>query len=331
MDNAGLISVIIPVYNVEKYLRQCVDSVLNQTYTSIEIILVDDGSTDRSGEICEEYAAQDGRVRCLHQENGGLSRARNEGFGLAHGEYVYFLDSDDWIEPDTIEKLWESAVRSGAQLVFFDAVSCDEAGEATVLQHYLRRRQHDTDTGLKVFSALQEGKDFHSAVPLLFLDREFLRQNELRFVEGIVYEDMLFTFQAFCLAERVAHVNRALYHRRFRTGSITRTAPDIGKLKSGCEVYLRAAAFAEAHALREPAVYSHIIRCAFNALDIYRRLPAAQKRICRPEMEAVKRNIQAHNAFGSRALRARCLGVIPWAAVRGAEKISTKLTESSDH
>lgn len=102
-----LISIIIPVYNVEKYIDRCMETVLNQTYRKMEIILVDDGSPDRCGKICDEYAEKDHRVRVLHKENGGLSSARNAGLKLAKGEYVLFVDSDDWIELDMVEQLYD--------------------------------------------------------------------------------------------------------------------------------------------------------------------------------------------------------------------------------
>ena len=114
-----MISVIIPVYNVEKFLAECVDSVLAQTYTDWEAILVDDGATDASGAMCDAYAAKDPRIRVIHRENGGLSAARNTGLKAARGEYVYFLDSDDYIEPDTLALLLETAEREQADVVFF--------------------------------------------------------------------------------------------------------------------------------------------------------------------------------------------------------------------
>lgn len=115
------VSVIIPVYNVENYLRECVDSVLTQTYTDLEIILTDDGATDSSGIICDEYAAYDNRVRVIHKQNGGLSSARNAGMEAATGEYIIFVDSDDSIESDCIEKLIGAiCTRTEADFVFCD-------------------------------------------------------------------------------------------------------------------------------------------------------------------------------------------------------------------
>ena len=101
------ISVIIPVYKVEKYLKRCVESVVNQTYKNIEIILVNDGSPDKCGEICDKYARIDSRIKVIHKENGGLSSARNAGLDIASGDYIMFVDSDDWISEVSLEKLYD--------------------------------------------------------------------------------------------------------------------------------------------------------------------------------------------------------------------------------
>lgn len=102
-----MISIIVPVYKVEPFLRRCVDSLVNQTYHDLEIILVDDGSPDNCGKICDEYAATDSRIHVIHKQNGGLSSARNAGLEVARGEYIAFVDSDDWVEADTYAKLYE--------------------------------------------------------------------------------------------------------------------------------------------------------------------------------------------------------------------------------
>ncbi|HEY8803664.1 MAG TPA: glycosyltransferase, partial [Clostridium sp.] len=101
-----LISIIVPIYKVEVYIRNCVDSILNQTYKNLEIILVDDGSPDNCGNICEEYSSKDKRIKVIHKKNGGLSSARNAGLDIASGEYIGFIDSDDWIEGDMYESLY---------------------------------------------------------------------------------------------------------------------------------------------------------------------------------------------------------------------------------
>ena len=116
---APAVSVIVPVYNVEPYLHRCVDSLTGQTLTDIEIILVDDGSTDGCGRICDEYAAADPRVRVVHQENAGLSEARNAGIDRARADYLMFVDSDDWVEKDYCRIPWEIARSQQADLVMF--------------------------------------------------------------------------------------------------------------------------------------------------------------------------------------------------------------------
>ena len=102
-----LVSIIVPIYKVEKYLKQCLDSILNQTYENIEIILVDDGSPDNCGKICDEYASNDKRIRVIHKENGGLSSARNAGLDVATGEYISFIDSDDYVSENFIKRLYD--------------------------------------------------------------------------------------------------------------------------------------------------------------------------------------------------------------------------------
>ena len=123
------LSVIVPVYNVEKYLAECVDSLLNQTLMDMEIILVDDGSKDSSGAICDHYAAENpGKVKCLHIDNGGQGRARNFALPMAQGEYLGFVDSDDWVLPDMYEKLCSRADETGADIVACDFLECFDDG-----------------------------------------------------------------------------------------------------------------------------------------------------------------------------------------------------------
>ena len=136
MDNGPLISVIVPVYKTEKYLRKCVDSIINQTYKNLEIILVDDGSPDNSGAICDKYAQKDERVKVIHKENGGVSDARNAGIKAAKGEYLGFVDSDDWIELDLYSDL-ASCIRLNADVIIYNLKYLDEAGRIVKASPYL--------------------------------------------------------------------------------------------------------------------------------------------------------------------------------------------------
>lgn len=126
-----LISVIVPVYNVEQYLRKCLDSVISQTYTNLEIILVDDGSTDLGGRICDEYACQDNRITVIHKVNGGLGFARNSGLEICTGEYVMFVDSDDWLAAEAVQVLYDRIVADGSELAIGKHIEIYEDGSVS--------------------------------------------------------------------------------------------------------------------------------------------------------------------------------------------------------
>ena len=127
-----VISVIVPIYGVEPYLKKCLDSIINQTYKNLEIILIDDGSPDRCGEICDEYAAKDSRIIVIHQENEGLSEARNAGLNIATGEYLLFVDSDDWIEYEACETVLALALQQHAEMVCFAHKRYNSSGETII-------------------------------------------------------------------------------------------------------------------------------------------------------------------------------------------------------
>ena len=131
------VSVIVPVYNSEKYLNRCVDSILNQTYRSIELILVDDGSPDNSGRICDEYAEKDSRVRVIHKANAGVSAARNSGLEVASGDYATFVDSDDYIEPDMYSDMMEKVNQYNCDVVMCDCVK-DFPDRSEIYSHNIR-------------------------------------------------------------------------------------------------------------------------------------------------------------------------------------------------
>ena len=131
------ISVIVPVFNNERYLKRCLDSIIGQSLSNIEIILIDDGSTDKSGKICDMYAVTDKRVKVIHQKNAGVSAARNTGISIAVGEYIGFVDSDDWIEKQMYEKMFFEAKRSNSDVVMCDATTVFEKGRTqsdTIIQ-----------------------------------------------------------------------------------------------------------------------------------------------------------------------------------------------------
>ena len=215
-------SIIIPVYNVEPYLRQCIDSAIAQTCRSVRIILVDDGSTDSSGSICDEYSQLDPRITVIHKPNGGLSDARNAGLAQADTKYVYFLDSDDWIAPETIELLEGLAEQDSLDLIGFDAAVVLEEGCDTRKASYFATKSSYPGVmkGYELYEALRRHGDYKAPVQLYFYNREFLMNNSLTFKKGIIHEDELFTFAAMLSAQRAAHVPAVLYKQRIRANSI---------------------------------------------------------------------------------------------------------------
>lgn len=228
------VSVILPIYNVENYLRKSVDSVINQTLKDIEIILVDDGSPDSCPQIIEEYAVNDHRIKTIHKKNGGLSSARNSGMQVATGKYVYFLDSDDYISEDTLEVLYNTSEENKLDLIVFNADSFldEEFTEDTILQkkadgyqdYYKRNGNYDgVMKGKDLFSKMHAKGEHRSAVWLQLIRREFYLLNNLFSYEGIIHEDNLYTLKAFLLAERAMFTPRYFFHRRVRANSIMTT------------------------------------------------------------------------------------------------------------
>ena len=201
-----LVSISVPVYKTEKDLRRCIESLLSQTLHNIEIILVDDGSPDSCGSICDEYAAKDARIKVIHKENGGLSSARKEGLRHCTGIYYTVCDSDDWVEPTMYEELYKRAVETDA-----DIVACDyynEYGEGRQVRSasytYTTQEQYIEDLMLRKTSVNTWSKLFRL---------EMIRNLGVDYTEGVnLGEDGLFLFKALLAPQRIATLPMALYH-----------------------------------------------------------------------------------------------------------------------
>lgn len=216
-----LVSVIIPVYNVERYLRECVNSVLQQTYTNIEIILVDDGSTDRSGMICDEYEGRDARIAVIHKANGGLSDARNEGLEICKGEYIAFLDSDDYISCIFLEIMMRTiingecdiAVITGGTEFWDDGTSGPKLTE-TDGECIVRYVKAIEALEMMLYQKIATGAPFKICKRELF--------DAIRFPSGYLYEDVATTYKLLLEADKVAVIQGDLYAYRKRADSIIR-------------------------------------------------------------------------------------------------------------
>ena len=217
MEQSARISVIIPVYKVESYLHKCVDSVLNQTYSNLEVILVDDGSPDNCGAICDDYARQDPRVKVIHKQNGGLSSARNAGLDIAAGDYIGFVDSDDWMEPDAYEAMLNAAVRHGVKLVC--AGRLDEEEETGVTTQGLCPEKEEVVSGKELVRRIFLWDHLDSAAWDKLYARELFQQ--IRYPFGKVMEDLPTTYRIALLAGKAALLPKRIYHYLHRGGSIT--------------------------------------------------------------------------------------------------------------
>ncbi len=326
MEVSGLISVIIPVYNVEEYLRECVDSVLSQTYENYEIILVDDGSTDNSGKICDEYA-ENNKITVVHKENGGLSDARNKGLALAKGEYIYFLDSDDFIVPEAFKELISAITKTNSDFVFFDSLSFEDEGRNyDIEQRYVRKKDYGTQKGEEILFETLNNKDYHSAVPLCFIKKKMFKNPDLEFVSGIYYEDSIFTYDLFMSAENVTHCPKAYYHRRYRKASIMTAKKNKKYFDSICKVYKSVLAFSQKENKMDSSVAKmYIARCAFNVFNNYEKLNSKEKADCEQQLKEIKKSILKDDAYGNNALKMRCYGKIFWFIYKVFEKTIGRL------
>lgn len=214
-----LIDIVIPIYNVEQYLARCIDSVLAQTFTDYRLILVDDGSPDRCGEICEKYAAEDPRIHVIHRENGGLSAARNTGIDWAQSEsdseWITFVDSDDWIHPDYLEQLFAAVQTTGLSIAVtgFLRTECDEI-------------PYEKSTGIQ--ARVLETEEFYCEDKLtatiacgkLYRKEDF---SNLRYPVGKIHEDELTTYKILFRYNQIAYISHTLYYYFQNSVSIMRS------------------------------------------------------------------------------------------------------------
>ena len=219
------ISVIVPVFNVAGYLPQCVDSILSQDYGNLEVILIDDGSTDGSGEICDRYAALDSRVRVIHQKNGGAAAAKNAGLRLATGEYLAFADSDDYLEPGAYGFLMKILLENGADAVqgSFREVYRNRAEEQRISEEILEGYDY----------LLRFPKDFSCALLWNKLYRRALFDGVF-FEEGHKIDDEYFTYQGFLQPRKVVRADRIVYNYRKRASSVMSSPESAERLVLDC-------------------------------------------------------------------------------------------------
>ena len=262
-----LVSVIVAVYNIEEYLPRCVDSILAQTYRNLEIILVDDGSKDQSGSICDSYAEKDRRIKVIHKKNGGLSDARNAGMDAATGEYIGFVDGDDWIEPDMYRAMYFACEKEKAQAavcrykqITKSGIIDGSAGNSVSLSR---------DEALEIYVCGDERYLIYNSVWSKLFARDLVE--DMRFPVGKNSEDIMFTTRAFCRMERLVYLDEAYYNYVLdREGSIMNEKAGERRLKDEIPfwqeqiAYFREAGMPD---LSDKAAYHFYRRLLFYYID----------------------------------------------------------------
>lgn len=218
------ISVVAPVYNAEKYLEECLNHIVNQSFQDLEIICINDGSTDNSLEILKEFSKNDDRIKIIDQENQGLGAVRNRGITLAEGDYIYFTDADDYLELNAFEELYEISQKHSVDFTIFKLYNFNEITKEHINDDYYTMPYLKERVGDNVFNYSDiEDIALRIAVsaPGCFFKRDFIK--DLRFPEGLLFEDNVFFTEALFKAERIYFYDEFLYNRRVRTDSLSKT------------------------------------------------------------------------------------------------------------
>ncbi|MGN1166530.1 MAG: glycosyltransferase family 2 protein [Lachnospiraceae bacterium] len=280
------VTVIIPIYNTEQYLAECIESILGQTLKELEVICIDDGSTDKSLEVLDNYAKTDDRVIIYQQKNCGLSMVRNRGLSHAAGEYIYFMDSDDILRQDALENLYNRSKEEKLDVLYFDAITMYEnedikENHLEFDNYYVRKGEYPVNcTGSEMFVRMREAGEYRVNMGIQFFRRGFLEEEDLKFQPGIIHEDNDFTFRAMLLAERVGYISETYFNRRIRAQSIMTVKTRFNHIYGYFRSFLKMLSFIEENSYPEEmtellydTVYS-VLSCAKKG---YSELSDAEK------------------------------------------------------
>lgn len=227
-----LISVIIPLYNDRKYIKKCLKSIIRQTYQNLEIIVINDGSTDDSLNICRKMQKKDKRIIIKSQKNSGCAVARNKALKIARGKYIVFVDSDDYVKRNMIRELHDNMLKNDLQLLMFEGkvVYTGINPKNAVIQNNRYIKKHDyieIQKGIDLFKKMRHNAEFSSVIWIMMYKREVLDKYKIKFTPKILHDDMLFTFKCLVLANRVKFIHKKYYIRRARKGSLTTRKHDM--------------------------------------------------------------------------------------------------------
>lgn len=253
--NNPKISIVIPIFNLCPYLEEAVRSVMNQTLEDLEIILVNDGSTDRSGDIIQSLASEDPRIKVISQKNQGQAIARNNGIAAARSPYVSFLDGDDILEKEALEECYEVCEKDHLDFVYFDAVSFGSVQASEPWFDYHRAARYPgIYQGTALFKKMLEDGVYRSSVCLNLIRMDFLNKCSIRFYPGIIHEDELFTAKLYLSAKRVESIPKVFYHRRLRADSIMTVSFSMKNVDGYMTVFRELIKFANGQSVSEQIV-----------------------------------------------------------------------------
>ena len=276
------ISVIIPIYNVEFYLEECLNSVLQQDYIDYEVICVNDASTDGSEIILLNYAKKYEKIKTVnHKRNKGLSSARNTGLKNAVGKYIVFIDSDDMIVENTLTELYNMAESTNVDIIYFNMINFYEDAE-TSKKIYEDLKLYEEYTGIysgkELFCLQMDKHQVNIQAVRKFIRKDFLMENEIKFYDGILHEDVLFSFYCAMNAKRVININKEYYMRRLREGSITHIH-DFKRAQSLFVVMIQILAYWSTHifTMRENQAIEHYFQNIYNDYKRYKSWFGSEK------------------------------------------------------
>lgn len=318
-----LVTIIVPVYNSEKYLNRCIRNLLNQTYHNLQIILVNDGSTDCSLDVCRTI--KDDRVEVYTKENGGASSARYLGLTHRKGEYVLFVDSDDYLKNNAVEILVSTVVSNSADCVYYEADNVAENTSIKVKKDGLSHAiQYPTTDGDSLIELILDQKNYH-AVPFLYFAKSSLYDKGLRFEEGIMFEEELFSFELLRSCEKVVCLNQKLYFHNVRSGSVmTSSGKEEFRFQSITVVFKRLIEqFAKSK--DDKILKSYLSRIAMLWLDYYRQLLKQSRGKFSDKYSYFCSQILKNDGFGNKELVVRCHGEKLWMAYIAPNRIIKKL------
>lgn len=312
-----LISVIVPIYGVEPYLRQCIDSVLSQTYENLEVILVDDGSPDKCGAICDEYVERDSRVVAIHKENGGLSDARNCGIETASGKYIAFVDSDDYISPVFIEALYEALDACGTEVSAMPYGHEFRDGDAVYLQKDIRIASTAETLHTREYLERMLYQKVDTGVPWRLYSRRLLGNNP--FPVGLYYEDLASVYSIVGATDKIAFIDCCdLYAYRLRSTGIIRQS--FTPLKAESAVAISKRLFADISDWYPELSAAAASRCFSVCRMVYAQTPREEKGyrkklwiVLKTHRETVLKDVSARKRERLAAFIA-CIGPHPFSA-----------------